>query len=99
MSAQPIVTERAFEKAPVTPLRKLRGMKTMSVARLEPVSGVMNSRAAAITAVLPVGSSPRAPSGRGAALRDMFDHDNGVIDHKADRRGDAAERHNIESQL
>ncbi len=64
-SAAAMVIDSAFEKAPVTPSRKLSGRKTMRVARLEPVRGAMNSRAAGITASAP--ATP--PSGLGAPAR------------------------------
>ncbi len=64
-SAAAMVTDSALEKAPVTPSRKLSGRNTIRVARLEPVSGVMNSRAAGMTAWAP--ATP--PSERGAPAR------------------------------
>ena len=50
----------------MTPLRKPSGRNTISVARLDPVSGCMNARAAGSTAPLPaaVPSLPRAPARR-----------------------------------
>jgi hypothetical protein len=65
-SAAAIVTDSALEKAPVTPVRKDSGRNTISVAMLDPVSGIRNSRAAGMTAALPRGwpSSPTAPARR-----------------------------------
>ncbi|MCY1175940.1 hypothetical protein D9M73_161980 [compost metagenome] len=65
-SAAAIVSDSALEKAPVTPVRKDKGTNTISVARLEPVSGARNSRAAGMTAASPRGvpSAPVAPARR-----------------------------------
>jgi hypothetical protein len=52
-SAAAIVTDSALANAPVTPERRLSGMNTMMVARLEPDCGERNSRAAGNTAALP----------------------------------------------
>ncbi len=57
--------DSALENAPVTPLRKPSGRNTISVARLDPVSGCMNSRAAGSTACCPATpSGPSAPARR-----------------------------------
>ena len=60
-SAAAIVIDSALENAPVTPVKNASGRKTISVARLDPVSGFRNSRAAGSTAaeVMPP-PSPRS---------------------------------------
>ncbi len=50
-----MVMDSALEKAPATPVSSDNGRNTIRVARLEPDSGTMNSRAAGITAPSPAG--------------------------------------------
>ncbi len=91
ISAEAMVSDRNLKKAPVMPVRKASGTKMMMVAKLEPNSGDRNSRAASSTVALRV-FQPR----HARAAGDMLDHDDGVVDQKADRRGDAAQRHDVE---
>src|SRR5580693_6455946 len=86
-SAHPMVIDSALAKAPTSPLRKPSGTNTIMVARLDPVSGGMNSCPAGRTAPRPTCGPPG----------DVLDHDDDIINDEADRRGDAAESHDVEA--
>ena len=91
ISADAIVSARNLKNAPVTPERKDSGRKMMIVARLDPRSGEKNSRAA---------QQDRAcgwlEAGYAGAARNMLDHDDDIVDQKTDRRGNAAQGHDVE---
>ena len=92
ISAEAIVSDRNLKNAPVMPERKASGTKMMMVARLEPNSGLRNSRAACEHRRVRV-----LDAGHARAARDVLDHDDHIVDQQADGRRDAAERHDVEA--
>ena len=89
-SAVPTVTASARKNAPVTPVIEISGRNTTIGVMVDPTSGTRIS-------------SDRAADGLGAALpgiamhHDVLDHHDRVVDHQADRGGQAAERHQVEA--
>ena len=85
-----MVMASARKKMPVTPLTETSGRKTTTGVMVEPTSGVVISLSALRTA------SPRC-SPAVAMQHDVLNHHDGVVDHQADGRGQAAERHQVEA--
>ena len=86
----PTVTASARKKAPVTPVIEISGRKTTIGVMVEPTSGTRISRIALRIA------SARDLAGV-AVHHDVLHHHDGVVDHQADGRGQAAQRHQVEA--
>ena len=86
----PTVTASARKNVPVTPVIEISGRNTTIGVMVEPTSGTRISRIA-----LRIASAAALP---GVAVQhDVFDHHDRVVDHQADRGGQAAERHQVEA--
>ena len=84
-----MVTASARKKLPVTPVAAIRGRKTTTGVIVEKTSGVASSCSA-----LTDGFDARLA--RVAMHDDVLHHHDGVVDHQPNRRGQAAQGHQVE---
>ena len=89
-SAIPTVTASARKNTPVTPVMEISGRNTTMGVIVEPTSGTRISRMA-----LRMASARDWPEI--AMHHDVLHHHDGVVDHQPDRRGQAAQRHQVEA--
>ena len=90
-SATAIVSASERKKTPVTPVSSASGRKTTTGVIVETMIGPVISAIASCTA-------SRARLAARDVRVDVLDDDDRVVDHEADRRRHAAERHQIEAQ-